>query len=173
MTPSTDRNARGRRLRMSGIAAATAAALVSGIWLTSSTPATASVDQTASTLDTALTTGSDASSGDRAQLRDDLKATRELDGQARADAMQKIRADAKAGNYGPRVEKRADRRSDRHAAVLALLPDELQADLTTMRTADGDDRKAQRDNIREKALAGGYGENVQDAAEVLKDRWTD
>jgi hypothetical protein len=37
-----------------------------------------------------------------------------------------------------------------------------------MKDADPNDRKAMRDDIREKALSGGYGEKVQKAYEILE-----
>jgi len=171
MTSSTLKTVLGRRLWISGIAFAIAAALVSALWLSSS-PAPATVEQTASALDTELATGDSPTAGtdaDLAKFRADLKAARALDGQARIDALKKVRADAKAGVYGDKVEKRADRRSDRRAAFFALLPDDLQADLKELRAMPaGDERKARREQIRKDALAGKYGDKVQEAAELLK-----
>lgn len=160
----------GRRLAATGLAFAIASGLVSALWLTSSTePAEASVTQTASSLDSAL-----ATDGDRAELRKDLKAARELEGQARRDAVKQIHADARAGKYGDKVAKRFDHRADRRAAVFALLPDDLQADLKKLRAMEpGDERRAYRDEIRQKALDGEYGDKVQEAAEKLKDHWKD
>jgi hypothetical protein len=162
----------GRRLAAAGLAFAIAAGLVSALWLTSSTePASASVSQTATTLQTTLAADDH---GDRAKLRQDLKAARQLEGQARQDAIAKIRADVKAGKYGDRIEKRFDRRADRRAAVFALLPDELQADLKKLRAMEpGDARKAYRKEIQQKALDGGYGDKVQEAAKKLQDHWKD
>jgi hypothetical protein len=58
--------------------------------------------------------------------------------------------------------------------VFALLPDELQADLKKLRTMEpGDERKAYRKEIQQKALDGGYGDKVKEAAEKLKDHWKD
>lgn len=164
------RTAVGRRLAAAGLAFAIAAGLVSALWLTSSTqPAEASAMQTASTLGSEL-----AADGDRAELRKDLKAARELKGGARKDAIKQISEDAKAGKYGDKVAKRFDRREDRRAAVFALLPDELQADLKKLRAMDpGDERKAYRKEIQQKALEGGYGDKVKEAAEKLKGHWKD
>ena len=168
MNAPTLKAAIGRRLWIAGLVFAIAAGLVSALWLTSSTePAQASVTQTASTLDSAL-----ATDGDRAELRKDLKAARELKGEARKDAIKQIRADAKAGKYGDKVAERFDRRADRRAAVFALLPDELQADLKKLRAMEpGDERKAYRKEIQQKALDGGYGDKVKEAAEKLKGHW--
>lgn len=181
MTNSTLKTLVGRRLWVSGLVFAVAAALVSALWLSSSSePATATVDQTATTLDSEL--GEEAPSpeakaeakADRQALRAAMKAARQLEGQARADAIKQVVADAKAGKYGDKIEKRFDRREAHRAAVFALLPDELQADLKELRAMEpGDDRKAFRDEIRQKALDGGYGEKVQEAAEKLQDFWDD
>ncbi len=110
-----------------------------------------------------------APSGQGSELRKDLREARDLDGTARRDALADIRDKARDGGYGDQVEHRFDRRGDRRAAFMALLPDELQADLEKARDAEGDDRKDQLEAIREKALDGGYGEKVKEAAEILKD----
>lgn len=171
MTTSTLNTVLGRRLWISGIVFAIAAALVSALWLSSS-PAPATVEQTSVTLGTELASDDSPTTGkgaNRAELRADLKAGRALEGQARIDALKKVRADAKAGEYGEKIEKRADRRSDRHAAFFALLPDKLQADLKELKAMPaGDERKAMREQIRKDALAGEYGEKVQEAAKLLQ-----
>ena len=181
MNASTLKAAVGRRLWITGLVLAIAAALVSALWLTSSsTPANATIGQTAMTLDAEL--GQDQSSpepraeakADRKAFHADMKAARQLKGKARADAVKKVVADAKAGKYGDKIEKRFDRRAAHRAAIFALLPDELQADLTKLRAMEpGDDRKAYRDDIRQKALDGGYGDKVQEAAKKLQDFWKD
>jgi hypothetical protein len=177
MTSSTLKDPLGRRLRVSGLVLAVAAGLGSALWLTSSPdPASATVEQTASSLGTELspessTTPRTDAKTDRAKFHADMKAARQLKGQARVDAIKKAVADAKARRHGAKVEKRAERRADRRAAVFALLPDELQADLKKLRAMDpGEERRALRADIREKALAGGYGDKVQEAAEKLKGR---
>jgi hypothetical protein len=177
MTTSTLKTVIGRRLWISGLVFAIAAALVSALWLSSSPePASATVEQTATTLDTELSGDSpttDAASG-RAEFHAAMKAARQLKGQDRVDAIKKVVADAQAGKYGDKIEKKADRRADRRAAVFALLPDDLQADLTKLWAMEpGDERKAFRDDIRQKALDGGYGDKVQEAAEKLQDHWKD
>jgi hypothetical protein len=181
MTTSTLKTVVGRKLWITGLVFAIAAALVSALWLTSSSgPATATIEQTSSSLDTELSqdpASPDAKAdakADRAAFHAAMKAARQLKGQARVDAIKKVAADAKAGKYGDKIEKRFDRRADRRAAVFALLPDELQADLTKLRAmAPGDERKAYRDEIRQKALDGGYGDKVKEAAEKLQDHWKD
>ncbi|MEO6605882.1 MAG: hypothetical protein ABIN55_09735 [Aeromicrobium sp.] len=171
MTTSSAKDAVVRRLWLTGLVFATASALIAAMWLSSSgNSANASVRETAATditeLISANTTGAD---GDRAELRKDLQAARKLKGQARLDAIKKIRADAAAGKYGEKVEKRTDRRSDRRAAAFALLPDDLQADLKELKAMPGgEERKARRAEIRKDALAGEYGEKVQEAAKLLQ-----
>ena len=181
MTKSTLKTFVGRRLWVSGLVFAVTAALVSALWLSSSSePATATIGQTASTLETEL--GQEPSTpesraeakADRQALHAAMKAARQLKGQARADAIKQVAADAKAGKYGDKIEKRFDRRDAHRAAIFALLPDDLQADLTKLRAMEpGDDRKAFRDEIRQKALDGGYGDKVKEAAEKLQDFWDD
>jgi hypothetical protein len=175
MTVSRLKTAVGRRLWITGLVFAATAALVSALVLTSSSdPATATIAQTATTLDTELSQEppTPEAKADRKAFHAAMKAARHLKGKARADAVKRVAADARAGKYGATIEKRFDRRADRKAAVFALLPDELQADLTKLRAMEaGDERKAFRQEIREKALDGGYGDKVKEAAEKLKDHW--
>jgi predicted outer membrane lipoprotein len=179
MNTSTVKAAIGRRLWITGLVLAIAAALVSALWLTSSSsPATATMSQTAATLDAELSQDPSGqedpadAKADRQALHADMKAARQLTGQARVDALKKVAADARAGKYGDKIEKRFERRAAHRAAVFALLPDELQADLKKLRAMEpGDERKAYRDEIRQKALDGGYGDKVQEAAEKLHDFW--
>jgi hypothetical protein len=83
-------------------------------------------------------------------------------------ALKDIRAKALAGDYGARVERRAERRDVRHDLFFSLLPDNLQADITAMKAAPSDERKQLRADILDKALAGEYGSEVQKAAEKLQ-----
>lgn len=105
---------------------------------------------------------------DAARFRADLKAARELTGQARIDAVKKIRADAKSGKYGDKVEKRFDRKHNHAAAIWKNAPKELKADLKAARTAPPADRAAKMHEIFTKALAGDYGDKAQKRAERLK-----
>ena len=113
------------------------------------------------------TASADDPSGNWQQLHEDLEAARALEGDARRDAFAEIRSKAREGAYGPRIERRADRREIRHELFFNLLPDNLQADLTALREAPADRRKELRAEILEKALAGDYGPDVQKAAEQL------
>ena len=156
----------GRRNSIAALLIAVVAAVGIGIWMG---PASSADEprQTADAMDLAFA----ATEGDddgRAELRGDLKEARELEGTDRRDALKGIREDARDGKYGDRIERHAERRGDHRAAFFALLPDELQADLKEAREIDDtDDRKAALDDIREKALAGDYGEKVQEAWKLL------
>ncbi|TXL58012.1 hypothetical protein [Aeromicrobium terrae] len=56
--------------------------------------------------------------------------------------------------------------------AFALLPDDLQDDVRALVNADPEDRKAQLEKIREKALAGDYGAKVEEAVRLLEQRRT-
>lgn len=149
----------GHRARVAGLALAVATAVGVGVWMA---PAGA---------DTATAVTADSSDDDpgRQELHEDLKDARGLDGDARREAMQGIREDARDGKYGDRVDQRFERRGGRHAAFEALLPDEMQADIKKAKeTEDADERKSLREDIHQKALDGGYGEKVKAAFEILE-----
>jgi hypothetical protein len=112
--------------------------------------------------------GNDAADSGRSQLRSDLKAAFKLEGDARRDALAKIRQQAQDGAYGDRIERRADRRQIHHDLFLSLLPDNLQSDLARLKDAPADQREQLRAEIMDKAVAGDYGPDVQKAAEQLK-----
>lgn len=181
MNASSVKAAAGRRPWITGLAIAIAVAVISALWISSSSdPADATANQTASALSAELSRDPSspeertAAKADREAFRADMKAARHLRGQARADAVKEVAANAKAGKYGDKIEKRFERRDAHRAAVFALLPDELQADLTKLRAMEpGDERKAYRDDIRQKALDGGYGDKVQEAAQKLQEFWND
>jgi hypothetical protein len=114
-------------------------------------------------------TGTTDRGGDWKQLRADLKAARALDGDARRDALAEIRTKAQDGAYGPGIERRADRRQIHRELVLALLPDNLQADLAALKEAPADQRQDLRAEIMDQALAGDYGPDVAKAAKRLQE----
>jgi hypothetical protein len=154
-----------RRSRIAALVVALAA-LGIGIWMG---PASFADDaqQSAEAMDLAFAEGGSDDKG-RDEFRSDLKEARELEGAERREALKGIREKAHGGKYGERIERQADRRGDHRAAFLALLPDELQADLKKAREIDdADDRKAALEDIRKKALAGDYGDKVQDAWKQL------
>lgn len=103
------------------------------------------------------------------QLREDLKAARELEGDARREALAAIRTKARSGAYGDRIERHADRRTIHRELFFSLLPDNLQADLTALKDAPADQRPELRRQILDRAVAGDYGPDVQQAAEKLQE----
>lgn len=146
------------RARVASLSLALATALGVGIWLM---PASADVSQTAATAER-------SSDEERDQFRSDLEKARELEGEDRRDAVRGLRDDARDGKYGDGIEQRLERRGAHRAAFAALLPDEMQADLTEAKEIDDpEDRKARHEDIREKALDGGYGKKVEEAFTIL------
>jgi hypothetical protein len=53
------------------------------------------------------------------------------------------------------------------------MPEALRADLEKVWASDDDDRWQQVQDIRQKALDGGYGKEAQRFAQGMKDRWKD
>jgi hypothetical protein len=169
-----------RKVLVSAASFAVVAAGVAGVAQAgsgSATPsATVGLTSQARTLDQALAdpaaaldqSAASGGSDGRQQLRADLRAARKLTGDARRQALAAIRTKAQQGAYGARVERRADRRQVHHDLFLSLLPANLRADLTALRDAPADQRRQLRASIRSKALAGGYGPEVQKAAEQLQ-----
>jgi hypothetical protein len=103
-----------------------------------------------------------------ANLQADLKNLKNLPQGERAAAAKEIRQGALDGKYGPGVQKRAERVQGRAIAVWGDLPAELQDDLKAVKAADPADRPALAKALGEKALAGGYGDKVQAAAEKVQ-----
>lgn len=144
--------------------AAVVAVAAAGIAIVRGTTDTVGLTRT----QTADTPSPGETSGGRQQLRADLKAARALDGDARRAALADIRTKARNGAYGDRIERRADRREIHHQLFFSLLPDDLQTDLTALRSASADQREQLRKDIMDKALAGDYGADVQKTAEQLR-----
>ncbi|MDR7254744.1 hypothetical protein J2X46_003742 [Nocardioides sp. BE266] len=105
-----------------------------------------------------------------ADLRADLTAARQLPEGERIDALQAIREDALDGDYGDRVQQFAERREQRVRAVRRLLPADLKVDLRDARDLSGDEQVAAYRAIRDGALAGEYGDRVQQVAETVQQR---
>lgn len=103
-------------------------------------------------------------------LRDDLTAVRDLPAGERAEALRAVRRDALDGDYGPRVQRFAERRDERVRAVRRAMPAELRQDLREARRLDGDARADAYDEIRVDALGGEYGERVQQVATAVQER---
>ncbi|CAM5347548.1 Lipase chaperone OS=Streptomyces chartreusis OX=1969 GN=CP983_00595 PE=4 SV=1 [Streptomyces chartreusis] len=100
-------------------------------------------------------------------LRDDLRKLRTLEPEPRQEAAAKIWQDALDGRYGTRVELRAEEARRRFRA----LPRQLQDDIKELRGLSGEERTEQRTEIRDKALSGEYGRQVQRWAERRADFW--
>lgn len=103
-------------------------------------------------------------------LRADLTAVRQLPVGERAEALREIRRDALEGDYGDRVQELAERRVERLRAIRRALPDDLRADLREARRLSGEDRVEAYREIRDGALAGEYGERVQEIAVKVQER---
>ena len=104
------------------------------------------------------------------ELQSDLLAVRELPVGEKARALRAIRRDALDGHYGDRVERFADRRHERIRAIRRALPAEMKADLREARQLPGDERLDAYRDIRDGALAGDYGERVQEVAVKVRQR---
>lgn len=155
----------GRKLLATGAALTVTSGLVGGAMLMGSA---ASADST--TTDTQSSASADRNSvdSDAEKFRADLKEVRALAGEARIDALQEIRQNAKAGEYGDKIEKRAENIDNRHARIWAHAPKELKDDLREVRKADPADRDELRHEIFNKAEAGEYGDAAKQHAEKLK-----
>lgn len=110
-----------------------------------------------------------------ASLQSDLKNLKSLPEGQRAAAAKDIRQGAIAGKYGPGVQRHAERVHGRAFAVWGDLPQALRDDLKAVKAAAPADRPALAKAIGEKAISGGYGEKVQDAAKRIQssDFWQD
>ncbi len=100
-------------------------------------------------------------------LRADLRELRTLEPAPRQEAAAKIWQDALDGRYGTRVELRAEAAQRRFQA----LPEQVQDDIKELRGLSGEERTEQRTEIRDKALSGEYGRQVQRWAERRADFW--
>ena len=96
-----------------------------------------------------------------ADLRADLRALPTMQPEQRQKAAAKIWQAALAGGYGTPVKVRAEA-AQRH---FQALPTQLRHDIEELRGLSGEARAEKRTAIRDKALAGGYGEQVRRIAE--------
>lgn len=103
-------------------------------------------------------------------LRADLAAVRALPAGERVEALREIRREVLEGDYGDRVQQLAERRLERLRAIRRALPDDLRADLREARSLSGEDRIEAYREIRDGALAGEYGERVQEVAVRVQER---
>lgn len=104
------------------------------------------------------------------ELRDDLSTVQDLPDADKPAAIREIRADALAGEYGQKVAAAAERIKQRRARLFTRLPEDLQADLSTLKALPDADKVAYAKEIRANALAGEYGERVQDFVTKVQDR---
>jgi hypothetical protein len=157
----------GRRGRIfTALLVAVVAAVGVGIWLGPASSADDS-EQAAEAMDMAFF-GEPGDDPGRGELREDVKELRALEGEDRREAMMQLRENARDGKYGDRIERRFERRADHRAALFALLPDEMQADLEEAKDIDdAEDRRSALRDIRKKALDGDYGEKVKEAFTIL------
>lgn len=159
-----------RRTRMTTLAIATAAATTALVWAASS----GSTSATSATVDTSavLLAGADPLALADAQprplpgwlpmeLRADLRQLRTMEPRQRGEAAERIWRDALAGEYGARVQFRAVEAQQR----FQTLPEELRDDLKQLRGLEGDALRDARQEIRDKALDGEYGAEVEHWAE--------
>lgn len=111
------------------------------------------------------------------QLRADLKTLRsEPKGTARAAERKAIREKALTGGYGVQAEQIARIAGGGKAvrrALAAELPASLRADLKTLRgmPAKSAERKAEAQQIEQKALAGDYGTTIENNVKTVQARF--
>lgn len=103
-------------------------------------------------------------------LQDDITDLEAMSPAERRVALLEIRREALTGGYGDRVQHFAERRDERRAEILKRLPAELRQDLREARRLPIDERAAAYAEISDQALAGDYGERVQQGAERIQER---
>ncbi len=102
-------------------------------------------------------------------LQSGLKDLKELEPGERRSFAREIRDGALAGEYGPRVQERAERAQERRVRVVAALPDELKDDLLDFKELEPEERRDAAEAIAQDALDGVYGEKVQRVTERIQD----
>jgi hypothetical protein len=98
-----------------------------------------------------------------AELRAELAGLRDVPAAERLTELERIRDAALAGEYGADAKAGAERL----VAMTAMLPPELYADLEALVTTEEAEIPGAVEGIRDRALAGGYGAQVQGYAERL------
>lgn len=165
MNPLSTITGASRRVRA---AMAAAAILVAGaIVLVLLQPGSGNATTPATTA-TSSSRPAPATAAQKAQLHAALRAARALHGQARVAALKKVRANAEAGQYGARIERRVERRTTRREALISVLPKSLQDQIAKIHQAPAAQRRALRQQLRSDALAGDYGSTVQQYFEKLR-----
>jgi len=99
-------------------------------------------------------------------LRQDLRAARSLPPVPQRRAMRAIRFAALRGVYGEDVERLAEERRERRRELWAEFPQQLKDDILAARSLPWDEQRRAMRTVRESALGGGYGEEVQALAAV-------
>lgn len=94
-------------------------------------------------------------------LQADLKELEALEPGERGPFAREIRDGALGGDYGPRVQERAERVHERRLVVWATMPEDLKRDLLALQDVAPDERRAAAEAITQSARAGEYGEKVQ------------
>jgi hypothetical protein len=103
-------------------------------------------------------------------LQEDLRAVRDLPAGEKAGALREIRRDALDGGYGDRVQHFAERRDERIRTIRRALPEKMKADLRAAHDLTGEARIDAYRVIRSAALAGEYGDRVQEVAVRVQER---
>ena len=98
-----------------------------------------------------------------AELRAELAGLRDVPAADRLAELERIRDDALAGENGPEAQAGAERL----VTLVAMLPPELHADLEALATTEEAAIPDAVERIRDRALAGEYGPQVQGYAERL------
>jgi hypothetical protein len=101
-------------------------------------------------------------------LKDDIRSLKALPADQRPAAAREIKQGALAGDYGTTVQTRAKELVAKAATAVRSWPAALRSDVREMRAATGDARRDLRRQIADKALAGDYGDAVQQKAEQIK-----
>jgi hypothetical protein len=104
------------------------------------------------------------------ELRTDLEAVRALPEGERREALRAILDSARAGKYGEQVEQFADSWKDHRRELWQKLPADLRSDLAELRGMTPEQRRDALAELRKDALAGEYGDQVEQFAERLQER---
>ena len=98
-----------------------------------------------------------------AELRAELAGLRDVPADQRLAELERIRDAALAGQFGPEAKAGAERL----VAVVAMLPPELSADLEALVGTEEAENPDAVERIRDRALAGEYGTQVQAYAQRI------
>ncbi|HSP76523.1 MAG TPA: hypothetical protein VLO31_09945 [Cryobacterium sp.] len=150
LSPATA-TSRNKRVALGAASVLTAGALL-GVGAQGATAAPLSADNTSST-STSTSTSADAEHG-----------------VLLASLAKELRGDLAHGQSGNVKAQKVATTLSEHAELFDTLPTNLQDDLTTLKDATGAaDRAAAVETVRTTALAGGYGEEITQIAEAVRD----